>query len=123
MPIQTMPATMHGVIPAPALPNTKPPRLYLIGEAERSTRRPAIATDGRTSISVNGRWQALRGRTATFEQLLRIAFPDRDFTQPGAATLTFRNGPTLRPVGSLTPGDVIELNEGLLVNANVTNAS
>lgn len=57
---------------------------YLVGEAERSMRRPPAITDGRTSISINGRWHAMRGRTATFEQLLRIAFPAQALYNPNS---------------------------------------
>ncbi len=99
-----------------------PMRFYLVGEAERSTRRPAAVGDGRTSISVNGRWHALRGRTATFEQLLRIAFPTQ-LLASSAATVTYRRGVPTSPAGSLTSGDVVTLADGLLVNAIATYAS
>ncbi len=99
------------------------PQLYLVGEAERSTPRPVAAPDGRTTISINGRWHTLRGRTATFEQLLRIAFPTLPLNSPAAATISFRHGASTWPAGLLTPGDVIELADGLLVNANATYAS
>ncbi len=117
-----------GLISARAAPLPAPspaarPRFYLVGEAERSTRRPAVETGGRTTISVNGRWHALRGRTATFAQVLNLAFPDRQIGNPGAATVTFRHGDPARPVGMLTPGDVIELRDGLHINANATSAS
>ena len=96
--------------------------LYLIGEAERSNRAP-VTPSGRVSIKINGRWHAMRGRTATFAQLLRIAFPDRPLLTPAAATVSFHGGPALRPSGLLTPGDVIEITDGLVVNANATYAS
>ena len=98
------------------------PHLYLVGETERSTYAPA-ASAGRISIQVNGRWHALRGRTATFEQLLRLAFPERQLAAPGAATVTFRAGVSTRPTGLMTPGDVIEIADGLIVNADATYAS
>lgn len=122
--IKEMPSGVGNVMPAVAVPAASParPRLYLIGEMDRSAPRPA-ATGGRTSISINGRWQALRGRTATFDQILRIAFPDQPLHNPGAATVTFRNGVRSWPAGSLTPGDIIELVDGLSINANATSAS
>lgn len=98
------------------------PHLYLVGEAERSTQAPAVPA-GRTSIQVNGQWHALRGRTATFEQLLRLAFPTRPLTTPDAATVSFRGGVGLRRSGLMTPGDVIEIADGLVVNADATYAS
>ena len=80
----TMPATQRDVhasaraAPAhdPIPPVRTRPHLYLVGEAERSNRAPT-APAGRVSIQINGCWHALRGRTATFTQLLGLAFPDR----------------------------------------------
>lgn len=114
------------LLPAHAAPSTDRPRsgrFYLVGEAERSARRPTVVTDGRTSISINGRWHALRGKTATFEQLLRIAFPTQALWNPGAATVSYRHGVSSAPEGLLTPGDAIPLADGLQVNANATSAS
>lgn len=96
---------------------------YLVEETRRASRRAASVTAGRTSISINGRWHALRGRIATFEQLLRIAFPDRQLRTPEAATVSFRQGLAPAPEGLLTPGDTVPLTEGLLVNAVSTVAS
>lgn len=109
---------------ATLLPPLAPRRraLYLVGEAERSTPRPAAAV-GRTMISVNGRWNALRGRSATYAQLLRIAFPDREGQDPGVATVSFRHTLDGGLSGLLTPGDVVPLADGLLVNVNATYAS
>lgn len=97
--------------------------LYLVGQAERSSRaRPAL-TDGRSTVQINGRWHALRGRTASFEQLLRIAFPTQPLANPGAATISFRHGIHPAPEGLLTPGDAVTLVDGLAVNAVATSAS
>ncbi len=96
--------------------------LYLVGEAERSAPKP-VAAEGRTMISVNGRWTALRGRTATYAQLLRIAYPSREGQEPGVATVTFRHAGAEGVTGLLTPGDVVPLADGLLVNVNATYAS
>lgn len=98
------------------------PHLYLVGEAERSNRAPA-ASAGRISIQLNGRWHALRGRTATFAQLLRLAFPNQALATPSAATVSYHGGVATRPSGLMTPGDVIELADGLIVNADATYAS
>jgi hypothetical protein len=115
--------------PNPAAPTHDPvpavrtqPYLYLVGETERSTRAPA-APAGRISIQVNGQWHALRGRTATFAQLLRLAFPQRQLGAPEAATVSYRGGVGTRQSGLMTPGDVIEIADGLIVNADATYAS
>lgn len=98
------------------------PHLYLVGEAERSSTAPTTPA-GRTSIRINGQWHSLRGRTATFAQLLRLAFPHQALATPSAATVSFRGGVGLRPSGIMTPGDVIEIADGLIVNADATYAS
>ncbi len=129
MPVKDIPPRSPVPLAAPnsgaLVPATMPgrPRFYLVGEAERSHRRPNMAGADRISISVNGRWHAMRGRTVSFEQLLRIAFPDRMPATPSAATITYRHGAPACPEGILTPGDVIPLAEGLLVNATATYAS
>ena len=74
-------------------------------------------------ISVNGRWHALRGRTATYAQLLRIAYPDREGLNPGSATVSYRQSGIGGITGLLTPGDAIPLIDGLLFNVNATYAS
>ena len=111
---------MHDHVPAVASRFRQ--HLYLVGEAERSHRAGPVSP-GRTSIQINGRWHALRGRTASFAQLLRIAFPDRPLSAPEVATVSFRGGVGTRPSGLMTPGDVIEIADGLIVNADATYAS
>ncbi|MBN8816537.1 MAG: hypothetical protein J0J06_13945 [Sphingomonas sp.] len=52
-----------------------------------------------------------------------MAFPTRPLATPGAATVSFRSGIGLRRSGLMTPGDVIEIADGLVVNADATYAS
>lgn len=114
------PITAPSILPPALAPRRR--ALYLVGEAERSTPRPAAAS-GRTMISVNGRWNALRGRTATYAQLLRIAYPDREGQNPGMATVSYRHPIDSGLTGLLTPGDVDPHADGLLINVNATYAS
>lgn len=120
------PRSLPGAVASPTLlPTATAPRrraLYLVGEAERSTPQP-VAAEGRTMISVNGRWQALRGRSVTFWQLLRIAFPDREGQTPGFPSVSYRQPGDNGLSGLLTPGDAIPLADGLLFNVNATYAS
>jgi hypothetical protein len=107
------------------LPSTVAPRrraLYLVGEAERSAPKP-IAEAGRTMISVNGRWTALRGRTVSYSQLLKIVYPNREVQSAGLATVSYRHPLDSALTGLLTPGDIIPLADGLLINVNATFAS
>jgi hypothetical protein len=95
-------------------------QLYLVGEHERTTAKPAVATAGRTMICINGHWHSMRGNVATFEQILALAYPDRDPNRATSLSVTFRRGAPGAPQGSLTPGDVVPIVEGMLVNANAT---
>ncbi|MES1976324.1 MAG: multiubiquitin domain-containing protein [Pseudomonadota bacterium] len=109
----------HDIDPPAAAPAARRAPYYLVGEHERSSARPADVDAGRTLICVNGRWHGLRGDLATFEQILALAYPDLD--RPwSTATVTYRRGATMRPAGSLSPGDVVPVTDGMLINANVT---
>jgi len=98
-------------------------RLFLVGEARRPNHHPHAAINGRTSVVINGRWHALRGRSASFEQLHDIAFPGRSLSTSYNATVAFRNGSTGIATGIMTPGEVIMLEEGLAFTVSSTNAS
>ena len=114
------PIAASAILPPPLAPRRR--ALYLVGETERSTPSPAPAV-GRTMISINGRWNALRGRIATYAQLLRIAYPDREGQDTGVATVSYRHPIDTGLTGLLTPGDVVPLADGLLINVNATYAS
>ena len=121
----TINSAPDAAVPPSILSPASAPRrraLYLVGEAERSTPKPAV-TEGRTMISINGRWNTLRGRTATYSQLLRIAYPDREEQDLGVATMSYRHPVDSGLTGLLTPGDIVPLTDGLLVNVNATYAS
>lgn len=115
-----MPLASPAILPPVVAPRRR--ALYLVGEAERSAPKP-VAVEGRTMISVNGRWVPLRGRSVTFHQLLRIAYPDREGQEAYLATVSYRHPVDSGVTGLLTPGDVIPLADGLLVNVNATYAS
>lgn len=106
--------------PAPAVQRRA---LYLVGEEDRSAGKPAVAPE-RTMICLNGRWHAMRGDVATFEQIVGLAIPP---LRPGqtlaALSVTYRRGTPERPSGSLNPGDVVPIVDGMLVNANATTLS
>lgn len=95
---------------------------YLIEETLRPTP-PSATNKGRTTIVINGRYHTLRGRSASFRQLLRIAYPHKALQSPDMATMSFYGGVDTRPCGFLVPGDVIELISTLTINADATHAS
>lgn len=98
------------------------PRFYLVGEEQRAAI-PAVAVNGRTTILINGTYHSFRGRTASYLQILRIAFPNAPLHSPGSATISYHGGRAPRPCGFLQMNDVIDLVETLKINADATNAS
>lgn len=119
-----LPPAVGIVASAPTAPR---PKFFLIGENERFQRpmhgtAAAVARSGKF-VCINGNWQALRGRTISFKQIINFALPTQD---PGSAwnfTVTYRHGPRLRPSGLLQPGDALPLVEGILINVSVAAAS
>lgn len=93
--------------------------LYLVGEEDRSAARPA-GTAGRTMICLNGKWHAMRGNVATFEQIVGLAITVNPGQTVTSLSVTYRRGVPDRSAGSLNPGDVVPIVEGMLFNANAT---
>lgn len=116
----TNPVTLPAHYPLPAV-RTRP-QFYLVGEAARSNSAPQKVAN-RTPIMINGTWHMMRSPTATHAQLLRIAYPERTDFLPQNATIAFRGGAASWPSGQLTPGDVLPLVDGLVVNVDATYAS
>lgn len=112
-----------GTGPGGTLDKRQSMSMFLVGETRRPSRQPHAAINGRTSVVINGRWHALRGRSASFEQLHDIAFPGRSLSTSYNATVAFRNGSTGIATGIMTPGEVITLEEGLAFTVSSTNAS
>lgn len=76
-----------------------------------------------TSVVVNGRDRSLADDDLTFEQVAALAF-DPVPTGPNIViTITYRRGHGNRPAGSLLPGDVVKVKEGMVFNVSVTDKS
>lgn len=104
-------------VPAPATVQRR--ALYLVGEEDRSAARPVVAAE-RTMICLNGKWHAMRGNVATFEQIVGLAITVNPGQTVTALSVTYRRGGPDRSAGSLNPGDVVPIVEGMLFNANAT---
>lgn len=119
--------TGPGATPVFVSPASARPKLYLVGENERPAppEREATAVGTRSTkfVCINGSWQAVRGRTISFEQIIAFVSPGQIPTEFRNTTVSYRRGPSTKPNGLLQPGDAIPLVEGMLINAGETVAS
>ncbi|CAN5598680.1 hypothetical protein BH10PSE14_BH10PSE14_35250 [soil metagenome] len=115
-------AAVADVPPAPVVvrPAPRSASLYLVGEQDRSAAKPVTPVASRTLVCINGKWHALRGKLATFEQIIALAFSPDEVWRARGATVAFRRGAPDQAPGSLTPGDVVPIAEGMLINVNAT---
>ena len=96
--------------------------LYLVGERDRSAAKPT-RTHERSTLCINGKWHIMRSDVATFEQIVGLAITVNPGQTVTALSVTYRRGPASRPAGSLNPGDVVPIVDGMLFNANATMLS
>lgn len=75
------------------------------------------------SIIVNARPKTVHSSVLTFKELVDLAFE----TPPDGAgvviTVTYRNGPVSNPEGSLTLGDSVDIQDGMIFNVTATDKS
>lgn len=86
---------------------------------------PATLTASATMpvpIVVNGRSLTMDRENVTFEDLVGLAFPGSDLTNPGtrALTVTYRRGPSDRPEGTLVSREAIRVQRGEVFNVTAT---
>jgi Multiubiquitin len=76
-------------------------------------------------VTVNGRSVMLDRPEVTFEDLIGLAFPGVDLSNPEsrALTVTYRRGPPARPEGSLISRERIEVRHGEVFNVTATTKS
>lgn len=101
------------------LTTTWPPQIDL--------RAPPAAdqTGALVPVTVNGRAVMLDHAEVSFEDLVGLAFPGADLSNPAsrALTVTYRRGPPARPEGSLVSRERIQVNKGEVFNVTATSKS
>ena len=105
------------VLPQPFVARRMP--LYLVGEQDRSAARPT-ATPERSTVCINGKWHTMRSDVATFEQIVSLTITVNPGQTVTGLSVTYRRGMPSCPAGSLNPGDVVPIVDGMLFNANAT---
>lgn len=115
-------AADHALITDDVLPQRTISRrtpLYLVGEQDRSAAKPT-GTPQRSTVCINGQWHTMRSDVATFEQIVGLTITVNPGQTVTALSVTYRRGVASRPAGSLNPGDVVPIVDGMLFNANAT---
>lgn len=94
------------------------------GAPEVSTRRLPVAPAQRSvPIILNGRPRELATAEATFENLVRLAFPQLPAGPERTFTVTVRRAGGDRPDGSLVPRQAARLQPGAVINVSSTDKS
>jgi len=94
------------------------------GSVQVTTRRhvPALRPVG-VPVIVNGRRRELADPDATFEDLVKLAFPQLPVLAERTFTVTYRRGGAARPEGSLVPHQAARLAPGAVINVSATDKS
>lgn len=74
-----------------------------------------------TTILVNGQPKRIEDNHLSYAQLVRIAFPEID--PRTAYTVTYDKGPKQNPEGSMSPGDTVKIQNGMVFNVTPTGKS
>jgi hypothetical protein len=77
----------------------------------------------RFKIIVNARSKEVTGDEQSFEQIVALAFNPVPTGPNIVFTVTFRKGPRENPEGTLTPGETVEIKEGMVFDVTATDKS
>lgn len=97
----------------------------LTASAPRLSSRPTLQRERTRGVPVivNGRPLELAEPDATFEDLVKLAFPQLPAVAGRTFTVTYRRGDAARPDGSLIPRQVGRLAPGAVINVSSTTKS
>ena len=75
------------------------------------------------TIIMNGRQKVVTEKELSFEQIVALAF-DNPPTGPNIVfTVTYRRGEGKKPEGTLLPGEIVKIKEGMIFNVTATDKS
>ena len=74
-------------------------------------------------VVVNAEPHLVHGESLTFEQVVRLAFSDVNFSDQVVYTVTYKRGPHQNPEGSLVAGESVFIKNGMIFNAKRTDKS
>ncbi len=91
-----------------------------------NTQEGAAAQQAHTkhiTIIVNGRPRQVEKGELSFEDIVRLAFPNPHFGPDYEYTVTYSKGHHPRQEGTITAGQTIKVKEGMIFNVTETNKS
>jgi hypothetical protein len=75
------------------------------------------------NIVVNGRQQTIAGNELSYDQVVKLAYPN-PLTGPNVLiSVTYRRGIGDKPEGTLSPGQSVRLKDGMIFDVVVTDKS
>ncbi len=75
------------------------------------------------AIIVNGQQKRVKAKSLTFAELVALAFNPIPVGENILFTITYENGPHANPEGTLMPGGVVKIKEGMIFNVTATDKS
>lgn len=74
-------------------------------------------------IYVNGQEKIVATKTVTYDEIVKLAFPNPPTGQNILFTVGYEDGPHANPSGSLMPGGKVKVKDGMIFNVTPTDKS
>lgn len=74
-------------------------------------------------IIVNGREVTVTEKKLSYEQVVKLAFPEAEFVPHMVYTVTYKRGASQQPKGVMVKGDVVTIKKGMVFNVKRTDKS
>lgn len=74
-------------------------------------------------IYVNGQEKTVTTKFVSYEQIVKLAFPNPPTGQNILFTVGYEDGPHANPSGSLMPGGTVKVKDGMIFNVTPTDKS
>jgi Multiubiquitin len=74
-------------------------------------------------IVVNARRKTVTGRKISFEQVVKLAFPDGSPSPQTVYTVAYSNGPPRNPEGKMVAGQTVKIRDGMVFDVTETSRS
>ena len=75
------------------------------------------------TIIVNGQKKVVTTRTVTFDEIVKLAFPNPPSGANILYTVSYEDGPRKNPQGSLKEGQSVKVKNGMIFNVTATDKS
>ncbi len=79
--------------------------------------------DRATEIIINGRKVEVTEKKLSFEQVVKLAFPEAKFVPHMVYTVTYKRGANQKPKGVMVKDDVVTIKKEMIFNVTATDKS